>query len=473
MTTFRRRMSRAERAGTPEVPIDPAPLMAGNDAVGDVLREGARQQRASAAREEAASWRRLEAHLNGLAGHGLSRPAIARVFATALVCSLLIGGAQWWRSRAGSPPSPPAIAMVAPLELATGTTALEDGSEVVLGHAAKAAVRETRRGGRIDLHHGTVRVRARRQPPGRTLAVVSGGYSFRVVGTEFTVTASEQEPPRLEVVSGQVEVLAGDERRALVGAGGRWPPDAAGADTRPGVPPHVPSEGAQAPAPLQHEVSSQAAADPSTTPQNHSVQSRSTELPARVDCLRAAREGDARGAERCFEAQSRLDGLAAELAMYELGRLRRDALGRPAEALQTFRHYRRRFPGGSFRAEVAVSIAELLLRTGRHVEAVREIDALLSTAAGAERRVELSFLRARSLEALGEWRRAERQYAQLEELGGGAGARARLARARCLEAAGDRARAVAVYRGLLRDGLHEKTASSRLRALLNEADAAD
>lgn len=57
-------------------------------------------------------------------------------------------------------------------------------------------------------------------------------------------------------------------------------------------------------------------------------------------------------AAACYEHRAQGSGLDAELALYELARLRLNALGDAAGAARACELYRARFPGGSFRAQI-------------------------------------------------------------------------------------------------------------------------
>ena len=69
------------------------------------------------------------------------------------------------------------------------------------------------------------------------------------------------------------------------------------------------------------------------------------------DCLRLARDGVTDAAIVCFEGQATQSGLAAEIALLELARIRRDVKGDPAAAERLIAEHRRRFPNGALAAE--------------------------------------------------------------------------------------------------------------------------
>ena len=168
------------------------------------------------------------------------------------------------------------------------------------------------------------------------------------------------------------------------------------------------------------------------------------------NCLALARERRARDAEHCFEARASGSGLGAEMALFELSRLRSDVLNDPPGALAALKEYRSRFPGGSLRAEANLSYVHLLSRLGRHGEVITEIGKLLQTATGRERSHELRMLRANTLRTqLRDFASAEREYAALETSGGKLSLEATYYRGVCLQAMGSLGPAAAAYRRYL------------------------
>lgn len=165
------------------------------------------------------------------------------------------------------------------------------------------------------------------------------------------------------------------------------------------------------------------------------------------DCLGLARTGRSRAAERCFSERASGSGLSAEMALYEVARLRRDVLHDAAGALAALREHGQRFPRGSLRNEVELSRIELLAELGRPREALLESAALLDSESGRERAAELHVLRGNVYHRdLGDPRAAAAEYAQAESRGGALGAEAVRLRGACLEALGDVDGALRAYR---------------------------
>jgi tetratricopeptide (TPR) repeat protein len=124
--------------------------------------------------------------------------------------------------------------------------------------------------------------------------------------------------------------------------------------------------------------------------------------PAESEADRLAREaesferaGQYKPASDRYERLARGTGIDAEWALYRLGNLRDRHLGDRAGALAAWREHRRRFPAGSLRQEVDLSIVEVLVRLGKNQEALAEADRFLSRYPTSERRAELARIKER------------------------------------------------------------------------------
>jgi hypothetical protein len=162
------------------------------------------------------------------------------------------------------------------------------------------------------------------------------------------------------------------------------------------------------------------------------------------DCLSLARRGQTRAAETCFLERAQGSGLAAEMALYEVARLRRDVLADAAGALAALAEYRKRFPTGSLRREADMSQLEILLQLGRSDEALKQSDELLSSSASGERAAELRLLRGHILRKQSRFAAAAREY-ELAEGAGMRGGEATYFGAVCLEALGRNSEAAAMF----------------------------
>jgi tetratricopeptide (TPR) repeat protein len=166
------------------------------------------------------------------------------------------------------------------------------------------------------------------------------------------------------------------------------------------------------------------------------------------DCLSLARRGQTRDAEACFLKRAEGSGLAAEMALYEVARLRRDVLGDAAGALRVLGEYRTRFPSGSLRREADMSQLELLVQLGRTDEALKQSDELLSSSASGERAAELRLLRGHILRKTRSFAAAVHEYELAEHARPGRGD-VTYFRALCLEALGRGPEAAASFRQYL------------------------
>ena len=163
------------------------------------------------------------------------------------------------------------------------------------------------------------------------------------------------------------------------------------------------------------------------------------------DCLSLARRGQTRDAEACFLKRAEGSGLGAEMALYEVARLRRDVLADADGALRALTEYGRRFPSGSLRREADMSQLELLVQLGRSEDALKQSDALLSSSASGERAAELHLLRGHILrKAQSRFAAAAREY-ELAENAGAHGGETTYFRALCLDALGRTAEAAALF----------------------------
>jgi hypothetical protein len=267
---------------------------------------------------------------------------------------------------APSPPAPTRLTLArAPSPLPAGEFDLDGWARGAISPRTIARARDAGRTLHLELVRGRLQLQVAARspdrtppggPPARPVQVVVGIYRFVVLSSAFQVQR-DGDGVRLAVEQGQVGVYRsngpGARRLALVSAGQSWRKD----------------EGC-----LQR-----------------------TSAQARLGC---------------WQARSRGPGLAAEIAAYEIGRLQRDALANPAAALEAFQACRQRFPRGSLRPEVDLSIVELLPVLGRFQQALDESAALLATSPVPERRAELHRLRGDVYrDGLGDTAAAMREYA--------------------------------------------------------------
>lgn len=186
------------------------------------------------------------------------------------------------------------------------------------------------------------------------------------------------------------------------------------------------------------------------------------------ECLAHARAGDPRRAAACFTERAAGSGLSAQVALYELSRLQRDALGEPAAALASLDQYLTRFPAGSLNGEARFSRLELLARLGRTAEALRASSDFMSTRFGAERAAEVHLFRGNLfLRGAGSAAQAVTEYRGAAGAPGRVGDDAAYQLAVALEQSGARAEARDAYeRYLARSGgRHRSAATAKLTEL--------
>ena len=442
-----------------EFSSEPQPLAATDRVASEVLREASAEYQAGL--DEARAWNRLRQAPSTRWRHA----ALGIAAAAAVILFVLLGLRSGRLSRAPeaavAPAQAPTVQTVpsddtktaqveeiveatpAPRRLVRGRTRLSDGSVVHLHPASDAAVHAAKADRTtIDLTQGTVELQVAHQSAGRRLEVVSGVYSFVALGTAFRVsTASGQVD--LEVSEGTVGVVAGGKTLAKVEAGKSW-------------------RGDRAAAPETAKGSSRASAPVNPRPPEPSAPA----LAAPPDCVVLAREGRTREAILCYEKQAEKSGMSGELAMYEIARLKRDVLSDFAGALDALRSYEARFPRGTLRGEVEVSILGLLQKLGRSDEALSESQRLLQTAWGQERAPAIRLLRGNIFrQSLHDCARAEPEYATLSDDPSASGDEAQFWRADCLERTGRRDLAARTYEAYLRRPHPRRGAEAKARLL--------
>ena len=179
-----------------------------------------------------------------------------------------------------------------------------------------------------------------------------------------------------------------------------------------------------------------------------------------------ANASTARDAVACYLVVARDGGPAAETALFEIARLRRDVLGDGAGALAALQEARTRFPTGRLRQEVDLSIVELLPDLNRHNEAIEEIGRLLAEGHDLERTAELRVMRGDIYrEVLEDFGHAERDYAAAEEARAPTVGDATFLRGVCLQALGRTAEARATFERYLAAAGAERFADEARRRL--------
>jgi hypothetical protein len=279
---------------------------------------------------------------------------------------------------APAPPAEPLPLVLSPRlrPLSGGPIRLAGGALLYLGQRTRAQGSEQGGQTRLVLESGTLTLTVAPGRPDR-VSVVAGPYRFVDLGTIFRVTRTGKRV-HLRVDEGRVAVWRGHHLVAAVNAGGHWSSPAA-------------------PTPVAADLV--APEDP--------IQS----------CAASLAEGSARDAVACYRRLAGGGTLAAEAALYEEARVLTRHLRDLPGALATLREHRRRFPRGALRAEVDLTLVELLPRLGRYQEALDESGALLSHDPRHERAAELHLLRGNLLrESFRDYPRAALEYAAVRDV---------------------------------------------------------
>lgn len=223
---------------------------------------------------------------------------------------------------------------------------------------------------------------------------------------------------------------------------------------------------------LSPEPTERAPADRKPTPPSSSgpsgISGGNAAAPAEEDCLAHARAGDPRRAAACFSARAGGSGLSAQVALYELSRLQRDALGEPAAALSSLSSYLERFPNGSLNGEARFSRLELLARLGRAPEALSASSEFLRSRAGQERAAEVHLFRGNLLlKGAGSAASAAAEFRAALGAPGRVGDDAAYRLAVALESGGNKTEALTAYRHYLErsGGRHRSAATARITEL--------
>jgi len=140
-------------------------------------------------------------------------------------------------------------------------------------------------------------------------------------------------------------------------------------------------------------------------------------LAAQARAARAA--GDARRALGLYRALAQRGGASGENAEYEIGKVLRDGLHQPQDAIAAWRSYRAQHPRGLLRAEADISIIETLVAIGEKGDALNEATDFVRRFPDSERRVEMGGLAGDLLREQSDFRGALGEYDRALEVGRG------------------------------------------------------
>jgi ferric-dicitrate binding protein FerR (iron transport regulator) len=350
-------------------------------------------------------------------------------------------------SRAGQPAH--SVAKAEYTLLASGESRLLDGTVVGFSNGAHGTLVRDTRGSTLKFDRGRLDISVAHQPQGRQFAVETQGVEFVVVGTRFSVTSVEARVD-LSVLEGRVAVNYLSGPQVLVAAGGHW--SSLDNPKAPG------EEGPSAARAVKSATSAKADAVPAGVPAPSDLS----------DCRDQLNDGNAGLAERCYLKIAAGSGLSAEMALYEVARIRRDVLLNPNASLAALDEYQSRFGSGTLAPEVRMARVDLLSRLGRIDDALRESAAILASPSGHSLTLELRLLRGNLLrDKKNDCAAAAAEYQQIESDPGPRGDQAQLARAGCLERVGRKSEAIQTYRSYLERSkpIHAERAQQRLAEL--------
>ena len=223
------------------------------------------------------------------------------------------------------------------------------------------------------------------QAPGHNFSVAAGPYRIVVIGTKFRLHV-EGIKVAVAVDEGVVEVWR-KHRLVRLASGDSWNSPF----ERSGVPADGPANGPAAPQVASPVPAPAAPVAPAPAP---TVIAPAALAPAPVDPMQEAKAalaaGDPNRALDFYRAAISRGGPAAENAEYEIGRVQRDRLHQPAEAIATWKRYRSSHPNGLLRVETDVSIIESLVASDDSGAALAEANDFLRQHADSERRAEIA-----------------------------------------------------------------------------------
>jgi hypothetical protein len=300
-------------------------------------------------------------------------------------------------------PTAPAPVEAHPVPAAEGTIRTGAGERLALtlvggteANLESSSVMTVDRAGRAKVDGGEVAFRVPRQPAGHSYVVLAGPYRVVVLGTRFKLRLNDARRVFVDVQDGVAEVW--DQGRvARLGAGETWAsPDVP-------APAAAASPASDAPAHTHPHARTVALA----TPGGRAAGSDDEAEAAARDALAA---GDAPRALSLYRALAQHGGAAGENAAYEIGKILRDRLGQPANAIVAWRRYRADHPNGILRVETDVSIIETLVHAGDAPGALAEANDFIRNHPDSERRAEIARVAGDLYRSRADYKRAVAAY---------------------------------------------------------------
>jgi hypothetical protein len=237
---------------------------------------------------------------------------------------------------------------------------------------------------------GNVTFAVPHQAPGHNFSVTAGPYRIVVIGTKFRLHV-EASHVAVSVDEGVVEVwkkhrlvrlASGDSWSSVSERGGLAAEGSTSGPSEPMVAPPVPPPAAPVPPP------------PVAAPAPAPAPAAAAPTPAVSDPMQEARAllaaGDPYRALDAYRAAIARGGPTAQNAEYEIGRVMRDRLRQPSDAIAAWKRYRAQHPNGLLRVETDVSIIETLVSSGDSAGALGEANDFLKQHPDSERRAEIA-----------------------------------------------------------------------------------
>jgi len=271
---------------------------------------------------------------------------------------------------------------------------LESSSVMTVDHAGHAKV-----------DGGEVAFRVPRQSAGHSYVVLAGPYRVVVLGTRFKLRLDDTRRVFVDAQGnageGGVEIWDRDKLASLA-PGETWA-------SPPNFGPFGPVESSDP------RSTSAEAAPAHTHPRARAATSATAPLAQGDDDAEAAARaalaaGDTARALGLYRSLAQHGGPAGENAAYELGKILRDRLGQPANAVAAWRRYRADHPNGVLRVEADVSIVETLVHAGDTSGALAEANDFVRNHPDSERRAEIARVAGDLYRARGDYKRAAAAY---------------------------------------------------------------
>lgn len=418
--------------------------------------------------DEQQAWQRLQTRLSD-SRMGMRPSSHRRTWFFVGLAGCLVLGWAGVRSLPRLAKGPPVAAPLASasdasstIRLAPGKSLLPRGIEVELQPNAESTYRSQGHEESVEVRRGRAEIKLTRIT-GRVLVVKAGAYQFRIREGRLVVAADDQRVT-LGVYQGTVDFRDAANVLRTVTEGEEWSNSWELVDPHTFMlnrisTPEIPSAASSSTA------EAMPSADAAQKAPAHAAPTNPYELET---CRELLRSGLTQKSEQCYLAVATDTSFAAEMALMELARLRRDARSDLTGSLATLDQYEARFPSGTLAAEVRMARIELLARLGRIDEALSHSRQLLATAQGRARAVELHLLRGNLLrDKKLDCSSAQAEYRSIASDPGPRGAEAQWALAECLERLGRKQEALLSYRSYLErpNPRHAERARQRVRAL--------